>query len=105
MRRILIDDRIKKLVAEYVTELPLVVGEVKADLQNLADDLKKESTEILICIPVKEKRAKGKSCVRKKTRPDAIEAANAEQSLKDKQEKFKVVHHKGREYFRVSEYV
>ena len=105
MRRILIDDRIKKLVAEYVTELPLVVGEVKADLQNLADDLKKESTEILICIPVKEKRAKGKSCVRKKTRPDAIEAANAEQSLKDKQEKFKVVHHKGSEYFRVSEYV
>ena len=105
MRRILIDDRIKKLVAEYVTELPLVVGEVKADLQNLADDLKKESTEILICIPVKEKKAKGKSCVRKKTRPDAIEAANAEQSLKDKQEKFKVVRHKGSKYFRVSEYV
>ena len=58
MRRILIDDRIKKLVAEYVTELPLVVGEVKADLQNLADDLKKESTEIQICTPVKEKKAK-----------------------------------------------
>ena len=105
MRRILIDDRIKKLVAEYVTELPLVVGEVKADLQNLADDLKKESTEILICIPVKEKKAKGKSCVRKKTRPDAIEAANAEQSLKDKREEFKGVHHKGSEYLRVSEYV
>ena len=84
MRRILIDDRIKQLAAEYVKKLPLVVGEVKADLQNLADDLKKESTEILICTPVKEKKAKGKSSVRKKTRPDAIEAANAEQSLKDK---------------------
>lgn len=38
MRRILIDDRIKKLAAEYVKKLPLVVGDVKADLQILADD-------------------------------------------------------------------
>ena len=105
MRRILIDDRIKKLAAEYVKKLPLVVGEVKADLKNLADDLKKESTEILICTPVEGKKAKGKSSIRKKMRPDAIEAANAEQSLKDKQEKFKSVHHKGSEYLRVSEYV
>ena len=50
MRRIFIDDRIKKLAAEYVNQLPLVVGEAKALLQNLADDLKKESTDILICI-------------------------------------------------------
>lgn len=105
MRRILIDDRIKKLAAEYVKKLPLVAGEVKADLKNLADDLKKESTEILICTPVEGKKAKGKSSIRKKMRPDAIEAANAEQSLKDKQEKFKSVHHKGSEYLRVSEYV
>lgn len=105
MRRILIDDRIKKLAAEYVNKLPLVAGEVKADLKNLADDLKKESTEILICTPVEGKKAKGKSSIRKKMRPDAIEAANAEQSLKDKQEKFKSVHHKGSEYLRVSEYV
>lgn len=105
MRRILIDDRIKKLAAEYVKQLPHVVGEVKAFLQNLADDLKKESTEILICTPVEEKKAKGKSSVRKKTRPDAIEAGNAEQSLKDKQEIFKGVHHKGSDYLRVSEYV
>lgn len=41
MRRIFIDDRIKKLAAEYVNQLPLVVGEAKALLQNLADDLKK----------------------------------------------------------------
>lgn len=105
MRRILIDDRIKKLAAEYVKKLPLVAGEVKADLKNLADDLKKESTEILICTPVEGKKAKGKSSIRKKMRPDAIEAANAVQSLKDKQEKFKSVHHKGSEYLRVSEYV
>lgn len=105
MRRILIDARIKKLAAEYVKKLPLVAGEVKADLKNLADDLKKESTEILICTPVEGKKAKGKSSIRKKMRPDAIEAANAEQSLKDKQEKFKSVHHKGSEYLRVSEYV
>ncbi len=105
MRRILIDDRIKKLAAEYVKKLPLVVGEVKADLQNLADDLKKESTEILICTPVEGKKAKGISSVRKKTRPDTIEAANAEQSLKDKQVKFKGVHHTGGKYLRVSEYV
>lgn len=105
MRRILIDDRIKKLAAEYVKKLPLVAGEVKADLKNLADDLKKESTEILICTPVEGKKAKGKSSIRKKMRPDAIEAANAEQSLKDKQETFKSVHHKGSEYLRVSEYV
>lgn len=105
MRRILIDDRIKKLAAEYVKKLPLVAGEVKADLKNLADDLKKESTEILICTPVEGKKTKGKSSIRKKMRPDAIEAANAEQSLKDKQEKFKSVHHKGSKYLRVSEYV
>lgn len=105
MRRILIDDRIKKLAAEYVKKLPLVAGEVKADLKKLADDLKKESTEILICTPVEGKKAKGKSSIRKKMRPDAIEAANAEQSLKDKQEKFKSVPHKGSEYLRVSEYV
>lgn len=105
MRRILIDDRIKKLAAEYVKKLPLVAGEVKADLKNLADDLKKKSTEILICTPVEGKKAKGKSSIRKKMRPDAIEAAHAEQSLKDKQEKFKSVHHKGSEYLRVSEYV
>lgn len=105
MRRILIDERIKKLAAEYVKQLPLVVGEVKAALQNLADDLKKESTDILICTPVEEKKAKGKSSVRKKTRPDAIEAGNAEQSLKDKQEIYKGVHHKGSDYLRVSEYV
>lgn len=42
MRRIFIDDRIKKLAAEYVNQLPLVVGEAKALLQNLADDLKKK---------------------------------------------------------------
>ena len=65
MRRIFIDDRIKKLAAEYVNQLPLVVGEAKALLQNLADDLKKESTDILICTPVEEKKAKGKSSVRK----------------------------------------
>ena len=93
MRRILIDDRIKKLAAKYVKKLPLVVGDVKADLQILADDLKKESTEILICTPEEGKKAKGKSSVRKKTLPDAIEAANAEQPLKDKQEKFKGVSH------------
>lgn len=105
MRRILIDDRIKKLAAEYVKKLPLVVGDVKSDLQILADDLKKESTEILICTPEEGKKAKGKSIVRKKTLPDAIEAANAEQPLKDKQEKFKGVSHKGSEYLRVSVYV
>ena len=33
MRRILIDDRIKKLAAEYVKKLPLVVGAVKADVR------------------------------------------------------------------------
>ena len=90
MRRILIDDRIKELAAEYVKQLPLVVGEVKAVLQNLADDLKKESTDILICTPVEEKKAKSKSSVRKKTRPDAIEAGNAERSLKDKQQIFTI---------------
>ena len=105
MRRILIDDRIKKLAAEYVKKLPLVVGDVKADLQRSADDLKKESTEIIVCTPVEGKKVKGKSSVRKKTQPDAIEAANAEQLLKDKQEKFKGVHHKGSEYLRVAEYV
>ena len=105
MRRILIDDRIKKLAAEYVKKLPLVVGDVKADLQILADDLKKKSTEILICTPEEGKKAKGKSSVRKKTLPDAIEAANAVQPLKDKQEKFKGVSHKGSEYLRVSVYV
>lgn len=105
MRRILIDDRIKKLAAEYVKKLPLVVGDVKADLKILADDLKKKSTEILICTPEEGKKAKGKSSVRKKTLPDAIEAANAVQPLKDKQEKFKGVSHKGSEYLRVSVYV
>lgn len=57
MRRILIDDRIKKLAAEYVKKLPLVVGDVKADLKILADDLKKKSTEILICTPEEGKKA------------------------------------------------
>lgn len=105
MRRIFIDDRIKKLAAEYVNQLPLVVGEAKALLQNLADDLKKKSTDILICTPVEKKKAKGKSSVRKETRPDAIETRNAEQSLKDRQELFKGVCHKGSDYLRVSEYV
>lgn len=53
MRRILIDDRIKKLAAEYVKKLPLVVGDVKADLQILADDLKKKvnrDSDMYTCI-------------------------------------------------------
>ena len=50
MRRILIDDRIKKLAAEYVKKLPLVVGDVKADLQILADDLKSKcSVNAVLC--------------------------------------------------------
>ena len=37
MRRILIDDRIKKLAAEYVKKLPIIVIDIKADLHILAD--------------------------------------------------------------------
>ena len=69
MRRILIDDRIKKLAAEYVKKLPLVVGDVKADLQILADDLKKESTEILICTPEEGKKAKANQASEKRRCP------------------------------------
>lgn len=107
MRRILIDDRIKNLAAEYVEKLPYKVGDVKAALHELANDLKEKSTKILICTPVEEKKAKGKSSVRKKSRPDIIKAADAKQkqSLKDKRENFKGVSHKGSEYLRVSEYV
>lgn len=69
MRRILIDDRIKKLAAEYVTKLPLVVGDVKADLQILADDLKKESTEILIVHLKRERRQKANQASEKRRCP------------------------------------
>ena len=41
MRRILIDDRIKRLAAEDVKKLPLVVGDVKADLRFWLMTLKK----------------------------------------------------------------
>ena len=36
MRRILIDKRIKDFAADYVKEIPLVVGDVEACLRGLA---------------------------------------------------------------------
>lgn len=105
MRRILIDENIQNLAADYVSNLPHIVGDVKTRLQTLAEDLKLSSTEILVCTPEKNKKTKNNQSIRKKTSPSAIEATNAEQPLKDKQEKYKGVSHKGVDYQSVSEYV
>lgn len=105
MRRILIDDKIKELAASYIERLPSVVGDVEAGLRTLADELKLPSTEILICKLVVGKKAKSKNSARKKMQPDTVEASNAEHQLDYKQKTYKVVHHKGVDYQRVSEYV
>ena len=59
MRRILIDKRIKDIVADYVKEIPLVVGDVEACLRNLVQELKKQTTKIYVCTPDNVNRYKG----------------------------------------------
>ena len=105
MRRILIDKRIKELAADYVKEIPLVVGDVEACLRGLANELEQPSTMILVRKAVEGKKAKTKQSGRKKIKPESVEVANAEQSIKDRQESYKFVHYKGDECKRVSEYV
>ena len=72
MKRILIDENLKNLAADYVSKLPHIVGDVKARLQSLAEDLKLTSTEILIFIPKNNKKAKNNQSVRKKSSPNTI---------------------------------
>lgn len=105
MRRILIDKRIKDFAADYVKEIPLVVGDVEACLRGLANELEQPSTMILVRKAVEGKKAKTKQSGRKIIKPESVEVANAEQSIKDRQESYKFVHHKGDEYKRVSEYI
>lgn len=105
MRRILIDNRIKDLAADYVKDIPRVVGDVEACLRGLANELVQPSTMILVRKAVEGKKAKTKQSGRKIIKPESVEVANAEQSIKDRQESYKFVHHKGDEYKRVSEYV
>lgn len=105
MRRILIDKRIKDFVADYVKEIPLVVGDVEACLRGLANELEQPSTMILVRKAVEGEKAKTKQSGRKIIKPESVEVANAEQSVKDRQESYKFVHHKGDEYKRVSEYI
>ena len=105
MSRILIDDKIKELASAYVTKLPLVVGDVEAALRRLANELQQPSTDILICKPFLGKKAKTNKDARRLNLPDAVEAANAGQPLKEEHKNYKVVYHRGSEYHRVSAYV
>ena len=105
MRRILIDKRIKDLAADYVKDIQTVVGDVEACLRGLANELEQPSTMILVRKAVEGKKAKTKQSGRKIIKPESVEVANAEQSIKDRQESYKFVHHKGDEYKRVSEYI
>lgn len=59
MRRILIDNRINGLAADYVKEMPLVVGDVETSLRDLAEELKKRTTKIFVCTAGNVNRYKG----------------------------------------------
>ena len=51
MRRILIDNRIKDLAADYVKDISIEVVGVENFLRSLAEELKKRTTKICVCTP------------------------------------------------------
>lgn len=59
MRRILIDKGIKDYAADYVKDISTEVGDVKACLRNLAEELKKQTTKIYVCTSDRTNRYKG----------------------------------------------